>query len=204
MRIIGDIHGNRWDYLKLIEGVDEAIQIGDLDFWYTWMDHLDPKKFRFFNDHYDIKSPHDLGDFGVVPGFERAFFMRGGFSIDRKNRLPGVDWFPEEELSYPKLEEAYEAYVAAKPEILLSHECALNTVAKVTDGRVAIIFGFPPVIETRTTVTLQRMLDAHKPKMHIFGHYHRDFDQEVDGVRSICLTGDFSVRPNKLNYFDIP
>lgn len=211
MRILGDIHGSTQDYLKLIQGVDQSIQLGDLALQYDWLKDVDPTRHRFFggnHDNYDaIKHvPHNLGDFGPVQGFEHAFFVRGGFSIDRVERIPGLSWWADEQMPQEKLDEALELYVKLKPEILLSHECAVDLVSKITDGRVAIWYGFPAVIETRTNLTLQAMLKAHKPKMHVFGHYHRDFDEVIDGVRYVCLTSDISadrrVKP-QLNFLDI-
>jgi predicted phosphohydrolase len=209
MRILGDIHGQRQDYFKLIEGIDQSIQIGDLDFNYDWLNVVDPKRHRFFTGNHDCnelayKSPHNLGDFGVVPGWEKAFFIRGGFSIDKVNRIPGIDWWADEQLSWEKLDEALELYKKVQPEILLSHECSLDMVSKITDGRVAVAYGFPPVIDTPTNITLQRMLNAHKPKMSLFAHYHRDFDKVIDGVRYVCITSDVSIkRGNKINFLDI-
>lgn len=211
MRILGDIHGYRNDYLHFIKDVDQSIQIGDLDMRYDWLKEVDPKRHRFFggnHDNYGVikETPHSLGDFGPVPGFEKAFFVRGGFSIDKVERFPGVDWWAEEQMPQEQLDEALELYIKLKPEILLSHECAFELVSKITDGRVAVWYGFPPVIDTKTNLTLQRMLNAHKPRMHIFGHYHRDFDQVIDGVRYVCLTSDISSNrreKNKLNFLDI-
>ena len=46
----------------------------------------------------------------------------------------------------------------------------------------------PPRIEGhRTEKTLGEMFKIHQPKLWIFGHWHRKFDQKILGTQFICL-----------------
>jgi len=213
IRILGDVHGN---YKALFEELakepkawDYILQSGDLGFDYRPLDFFKRFKKRIFyfipgnHDNYDtcLTLKECLGGFGPIPFIPNSFFMRGGFSIDVAARIPGISWWDKEELSWPNLEMAYESYCKIKPDYMFSHECPLSLVSKITDGRVAVAYGFPPVIDTRTAVTLERMFKEHQPKIWFFGHYHRDFDQTINGTRFICLCTDG--RNIKNTHFDL-
>jgi hypothetical protein len=154
LRLIGDAHCKRVNYLKLIEKAEYSLQVGDLDIYhYHWLESagVDPERHRFIagnHDNYDLigESPHCLGDFGVwsVPGFGDIFFVRGAWSIDFQRRTPGLDWWPEEELSEGKCAEALSLYEQVKPKIVVSHACPRNIIPWISDGRVAWSWGFDP------------------------------------------------------------
>jgi hypothetical protein len=191
VRIIGDIHGNYKQHLKLIEGADYSLQLGDLGFDYQYLidNNVDPDRHKFFggnHDNYDkiSESPHNLGDFGVwsVPNFGDIFFVRGAWSIDWKYRIIGLSWWHDEELSLKKLDEAIELYSQVKPKILITHACPKNIVKFVTDPEVTRSFGYEQSeISTKTDEMLQIMLQHHIPKLHVFGHFHCNFDKWIDG-----------------------
>lgn len=212
LRLVGDVHGTHRYYRKLVtmDAVDYTVQLGDYGFEYDSLAGLDPKKHRFFggnHDNYDVirESPHNLGDFGLLPEFaEPVFFVRGAWSIDRKYRTPGRDWWPEEELSEAEAEAAFAAYCAAKPEVLLSHEGPFKVLPLIgLNPAFARSMGFASShIPTRTNKLLDRMLAAHRPRLHVFGHLHRNFDHVVDGVRTVCVTADPNLRGRR-RFFDV-
>lgn len=213
VKILGDVHGNYAAmFLELAKGnldYTHILQLGDLGFDYRQLSFFrkpNRPKFRFIpgnHDNYDtcLELKECLGGFGPISFIPNSFFMRGGFSIDVASRTPGISWWDKEELSWPNLESAYESYCRIKPKYMFSHECPLSLVPKITDGRIAIAYGFPPVIETRTAVTLERMLKVHRPKFWAFGHFHKDFDETIDGTRFICLCTDG--RKMKNTHFDL-
>mgnify|MGYP006921280932 CR=1 FL=1 len=208
VRIIGDIHGRKSDYLNFANAAEYSIQIGDLDFTYEHLMSMDVNRHKWIggnHDNYELyyDEPHALGDFGPISFLPNSFFLRGGFSIDWRNRVPGVSWWDKEELSFQELEKAVEAYNKAKPDILIAHECPLSLVPLITDGRVTMAYGYPAVLETRTNRALERMLERHRPKLFIFGHFHRDIDMTIDGTRFICLTADTSYNC-KQRFLDLP
>lgn len=208
IRIIGDIHGRKNDHLNFANQAEYSIQIGDLGFSYDYMSSLDPKKHKWFpgnHDNYDkyLDSPNCLGDYGQIDILgDEAFFLRGGFSIDWKYRIPGIDWWNKEELSMDELEEAFQLYSELKPKILITHEPPFFLLPYITDGRVAREWGYGDYIETRTNITLDRMFKVSKPDLWIYAHMHRDYDNVVDGTRFMCLTADTSFNC-KQRFFDL-
>ncbi len=198
LRLIGDVHGRLDNYESLLGGCEYSLQIGDLGFHYAF--DQDPERHKFFggnHDNYDVinDSPNNLGDFGVwdVPNFGPVFWVRGGFSIDHSIRkkhdaqigqfLFKKSWWAEEEMSMAQCEAALELYKQVKPKMLVSHECPINIVQYITNPKFVLDWGYDdPIIKTKTNQLLQAMTDFHRPKLHVFGHYHRSFDAMVDGV----------------------
>jgi hypothetical protein len=205
-RFIGDIHANRQKYLSLIEGCDYSLQVGDLDiFGFDWLvkEGVDPDRHKFIggnHDNYDVikDSPHYLGDFGLwnTPIGE-IFFVRGAWSIDRKFRTIGVDWWAEEELNYQQCLDAIEFYAEKKPKIVVSHACPTNMIQHVTSPEGAKYFGYDQaIIRTKTDEMLHNMLLRHVPETHIFGHYHRFFDGFANG-----LTGEIGIAGEGMTHY---
>jgi len=204
LRIIGDVHGKHRSYLRLVQdGEDQAyaepehsIQIGDFGFDYKVLAGLDPERHKVLggnHDNYDKVGdwPHFLGDFGVytIPDFGDIFFVRGAWSIDQSHRTIGIDWWEQEELTLEQGEQALKLYEEVKPDFVISHECPINVVPHVTDPGAAFAFGHKDaVIKTRTSQLLQAMTSYHQPKIHFFGHYHRNVD--------ICLDNSGFIKPD--------
>lgn len=194
--VIGDLHGQWMRHLQLIQNCDYSLQLGDCGFDYKYLidNHIDPDYHKvFFGNHDDYnkfhQSPHNLGDFGKYElGGVKFFFMRGGFSIDRKYRTIGIDWWAEEELSREKMEEAIELYEQVKPEIVITHECPREIANLIGNPNILREFGFDPnTFTTRTSETLQIMFEKHQPKNWTFGHYHKSWTSEVNGTIFRCL-----------------
>lgn len=194
LRLIGDVHGKYDAYLKIIEDADYSLQIGDFGFSYKSLDGVDPDRHKLIfgnHDNYDLfnKVPHNLGHFGEwdcigVP----IFYVRGGFSLDWKMRLPGKSWWPEEQMDYHQRKDCLDLWKSNPCSVVVSHECPLSVVEHITDGRVAIAWGYEnPIIQTQTNTLLQDMLEYYTPDTWIHGHYHRHFDQVINGTRFICL-----------------
>lgn len=206
-RIIGDIHGERDCYRKLMQGVSYSIQVGDLDYEYDWLfqEGVDKERHCFLggnHDNYDNApfSQHYLGDYGVktIPDFGDVFFVRGAWSIDHKARhsvplllhgrtIPPNYWPDKEELSMAEAMEALKLYKKVLPKFVIAHECPLSILPLVTSPGFAYMMGYKePNIKTRTNQLLQAMIDFHRPKTFVFGHYHKNFDEVIDGTRFIC------------------
>lgn len=214
LRLIGDIHGQYDNHLELAGGADYSIQIGDYGFRYNWLHKLDLAKHRFFggnHDNYDEinKSPYCLGDFGLVTHIpelkEKMFFVRGAWSIDYKYRTPNLDWWADEEMSQSRCQEAIEAYAEAKPDILLSHEGPFHLLSALgLDPAFAVRMGFSEsFIKTKTNLMLDAMFMRHRPKLYVFGHYHKDFDYEHEGTRYVCICADKNYDRLQQKYLDL-
>jgi hypothetical protein len=188
LTLIGDVHGRYDDYLDLIEDVKgHSLQLGDFGFKYDCLKHVDPERHRLFggnHDNYDVlpRVLNDLGDFGMRSlGGVDFYFLRGENSVDRWSRTEGVSWWRAEELSMSQGYAAVEDYAAHKPEIMVSHGCP--------EGVMPIFLTNPAkqISPSRTSQILQAMLEAHRPKMWVFGHHHNDRSFDEGGCRFVCL-----------------
>lgn len=214
VRIIGDVHGKYEKYFPLTEDCDYSLQIGDMGFQYYSLHKLDYKKHKFFggnHDNYDdyFLTPHTFAGFNGSSNYGpsshgglKFFFVRGGFSIDWRPRQAAYlrgepkSWWKKEELSLEDMWSCFAEYKSCKPEIVITHECPRSISSKVGNNTILSSFGYDPkTFSTPTTELLQSMLDFHKPKLWIFGHYHVSFDENINGTNFVCLP--------KLGYTDI-
>jgi hypothetical protein len=194
---IGDTHG-AWgilnEFLKRYKD-HRIIQVGDLGLGFPPTINLAtgklfsrdpeflPKNFRFLRGNHDNpeacrKYPNYLGDYGV-DSETKAFYISGAFSIDKHLRIEGQDWWPDEELSYQELQNVIDLYEKVKPDVVISHTCPSHIIMQ---------FMKPPMIPGhRTEKALGQMWEIHKPKLWIFGHWHRHWDKTILGTRFLCL-----------------
>lgn len=190
MRIIGDIHEQYGIYKNLL--TKPSIQIGDMGFNYKPLVNIGLEH-RFFggnHDNYDeiMGVPNNLGDFGEIDlDTEKAFFIRGGWSIDRAYRTLGKSLWADEELPIDKCFQCIEAYEQTNADIVLSHECPLSIVEYVTDPKFAKMFGYEGIIKTRTNQLLQHLYEIRQPKLWCFGHYHTRFVKKVGQTTFVCV-----------------
>lgn len=189
LTLVGDVHSNIADYVRLVRDSAYSIQLGDLGFDYSLLQQLDPACHRFLpgnHDNYAALPPHALGDFGVwkVPDAEPEdlsgdlFFVRGAWSIDRSSRTENVDWFAQEELSDEQFAAAIALYAELKPDFVISHDCPRSLLRYVSN------FGSP----SRTNRHLQRMLEIHRPKRWFFAHHHFNWSKQIEGTLFFCLS----------------
>jgi predicted phosphodiesterase len=207
LRFIGDIHGDFAGYnamqVKPREGI--SIQVGDFGFGFSDTDlidtygpnfvirgnHDDPSLFELYDRKLSsgvqsIVYRETTGEFNKLP----MFVVNGAYSVDKMQRTEGFDWWSNEEHSISQLNDLIDIYEQAKPEIVVSHDCPTQ-VRPLSEKLLDYGWGSP----SRTSAALQSMLYIHKPKLWVFGHYHQDMDELIDGTRFICV--------NKNTYIDI-
>ena len=119
-----------------------------------------------------------------MPGEAPIYFVRGGHSIDKEYRKLGLDWWPDEQLSYVKMIEALDAYVASKPQIVISHECPKRIIPEVS---TLSSWKGNPIPPSATALLLDKMFDVYKPKYWFFGHYHKSWQAIIEGTNFVCL-----------------
>ena len=205
IRILGDVHSKFTQYIDIVKDCDYSLQVGDMGFNYDKLEQLNPDRHKFIFGNHDrhpdcLQNAHCLGKYGV---WHNIFYVSGAWSIDKKRRTIGVDWWEEEELTQDDLDHAIEMYKWVSPKVMVSHECPLEWVKLVTSKEVVENLGYgrykDGVIPTRTNHALQEMLNYHKPKLYIFGHYHQDYTYSYaykgEDKIFICL--------NELSYIDI-
>lgn len=194
VRVIGDIHSHLLAYQRAIKDAPYSIQLGDLSVeGYSFLDQVDSAHHRFVPGNHEIYEslqnvPHALKNFGLwmIPDFGEVFYVQGAWSIDRKRRPFDVN-LQHEELTMDQCEEALQFYGQVRPKMVVSHACPQEIAELVSDSDIARHFGYEGTVKTRTGMLLQAMADFHRPKVHVFGHYHRHFDQVINGTRYICL-----------------
>jgi len=192
LRLVGDIHENihkiddlKADYLSY----DLTILLGDVGFGFG-IEHLinefqsDKLKVLFGNhDCYDTLShyPHNLGRYGLIEiGGKKIFYVGGAWSIDQDKRLPGYNWWGNEELSFVEIDKCLELWekVGADVDIVLTHDAPIYVVNQ--------LLGQWP-IPTSTSQMLYEMWKIHKPKIWRFGHYHISWRKKISGTDFRCL-----------------
>lgn len=183
--IVGDVHGFFKDFNNIINkyNPDLVVQVGDLGYFPKFLssnlNNLTKEYPIVFCDgnHEDHESLQNLED-GIITSnltyMHRGkilningynfMFMGGAASIDKNQRIPMVDWFPQEELS---LKDVMTLNENSKVDCMISHtapiEFHLNLEFDFKDGSRNI---------------LSELLKLYKPKEWYFGHFHMN----VSGV----------------------
>lgn len=180
MIVLSDVHCD-WDRVVRVCNLypnDIVLQLGDLGIGFLRTEFVlnnTPKNFRFFVGNHDNRTlantmPACLGDFGE---FENIFFVSGAYSIDRLQRLEGKDWWPDEELSHGQATACLDAWLVSDKDIIVSHDTTQSFVE-----RFMLIYD-----RSITRSLLQSMIEVRKPKMVIFGHHHRRYEIDCDGIQ---------------------
>lgn len=186
LTIIGDVHGHYDQYERMARKREYTLQLGDLGFKYGCLKNLDPEKHKIVagnHDNYDIigEYPHYLGDFGNYSlGGVDFFFYRGAYSIDRQYRTIGIDWWEQEQVKIDQFMIARELYRETKPDIVITHDCP-ESIAML------LLKAGQNIYQNMTGWALQELFNIHQPKMWLFGHYHRNWNKNVNNTHFKCL-----------------
>lgn len=196
LRFIGDVHGFAKKYLELIPQAEFSIQLGDLSYEYSFLNHVDSSKHKVLAGNHDNytsengifihQTPHFLGDFGKleIPFLSSIFFVRGARSIDASQRPCWIDYWKEEELSYAQGMQALDFYEKENPKIVISHECPESIIDYISRGKT---WNGELIRPSSTANLLQNMLEIHEPDLWVFGHHHINFDQKINNTRFVCV-----------------
>lgn len=180
MIILGDIHGhtNKAIELALANPNKLIVQIGD---WGLFPKHYIPlpENLKFFRGNHcnpDLakKHPNYLGDFGFNNNF---FWVSGAASIDKSQRIEGVSWWRNEELSYKEFDDCIKMYESMRPQIVLTHDGPQEIIQKM--------FGISD--STATRQALQAMFEIWQPKLWVFGHHHVRKEMSFSKSKFVCL-----------------
>lgn len=180
MIVLSDIHSD-WDRVVKVCNLypnDTVLQLGDLGVGFLRTEFVlenTPKNLRFFVGNHDNRTlantmPACLGDFGE---FENIFFVSGAHSIDAHDRIEGKNWWANEELSYGQASACLDAWEKSDKDIIVSHDTTQSFVE-----RFMLIYD-----RSITRTLLQSMIEVRKPKMVIFGHHHRRYEIDHDGIQ---------------------
>lgn len=183
--IIGDVHGKIFEYNKIVKKHNNrSIQLGDFGFknQHDWhIKNIDSYQHRILFGNHDyypyLKLPYSLRNFSFM-NLGEIMTIRGAFSIDKKYRTEGLDWFHNEELNYNEMQVAIDQYIKNKPKIVISHDCP-HTIRKQ-------LFNIHD--KSITSDGLQMMFESHQPDIWFFGHHHCKKREIINGTKFICLS----------------
>lgn len=213
---IGDIHGS-WRGLNaaldtIKTDVDEIIQVGDFGYWPGNIHNLEKsngfsRPIRFIDgnhEHFeflkaatskkaDSTKPEPIELPGNIIYMPRGStltwdgikfgFLGGGWSIDYKMRSPGHDWFPKYEVALQE-----EADLIPKDvDFMVTHDCPIKAMKAMNlpDPR---IFGVTEEeIDHTSQNRMQSVLERIKPTWWVHGHYHLQYDTELEGCKILGL-----------------
>lgn len=192
MYIIGDVHGKFLEYYNILLKLpinSVSLQLGDFGLGFAGIP--DPKPLytpnhKFFRGNHDnpqiCKShPNYAIDYGMWNG---VFIVAGADSIDKQDRTPGISWWPDEQLSLEEMKDCLEQYMAAKPDIIISHDAPFKLYHRLCRR----ISEFGPPHPTATSLLLNEMYMAHQPKLWVFGHWHQSKVIQMEITKFVCLS----------------
>lgn len=202
IRFIGDVHGKFDRYKNIIQSSPHpTIQVGDMGVGFrdTRTGRLranpphyamsEPPGHRFIRGNHDNPEVCRQQSQWIADGhFEDGmFFLGGAVSIDRAYRQEGFSWWPDEELSYVALTRMAARYVEQKPDVMVTHDTAEQIALRITHKLSVPNAGVKIDDGSRTRQVLDLMLEQHRPKLWVFGHWHVPFDEVIEGTRFVCL-----------------
>jgi predicted phosphodiesterase len=184
MRFIGDTHGKFDRYEAIAKEADASIQVGDFGMGFRDAPAMSDAH-RFIRGNHDNpalcrQSPNWIPDATVE---RRMFFLGGGYSLDRFERIEGRDWWADEELDMGELYAAMDIYQESSADIVITHECPSDIAPFLFSDRKMRLNN-----PSRTSQALSSILWIRRPTLWIFGHWHIPVDREIDGCRFICLS----------------
>jgi Icc-related predicted phosphoesterase len=197
---VGDVHGKFSQWAELVErhrdDYDFIFQVGDFGLGFDrGVDYLIQAYQNQAGKAWFIRGNHDnpavckhVGGFiddGSTMFNNRMMFVGGAWSIDHPFRILGIDMWEGEELSYDELGRMIDKYIEVKPEVMVTHTCP-QSVAEQMFIRTGLAMGNKPA-DSRTEQALEAMFIEHQPKHWIFGHWHRDKTEIINGTQFTCL-----------------
>lgn len=96
------------------------------------------------------------------------------------NNLPypqRFQWFPEEDITEEQLNKILNTN--REVEVVVAHDCPISFMKGIV----------PSVIKPfdKTNHALEKIFNAFRPKLWIFGHHHTSIDEKFKGCRFFCL-----------------
>jgi len=172
--LIGDVHGRFDQYKRLISGRRDTVQVGDMGIGFFRLrggeivpERSPPRAAMVAGNHRFIRGNHDNPEAcrrhsqwirdGAVEG--DTMFIGGAYSIDQGMRTEGLDWWRDEELSIAELDRLIDVYAAAKPTVMVTHDCPQfleATMLEVVSAHISI--------PSRTRQALDAMFARHQPE----------------------------------------
>jgi Icc-related predicted phosphoesterase len=193
--VVGDLHGH-WAMLNELiykEEPDIILQCGDFEFFpgvydkkrikskntaIYWCDGNHEHHWRLIklakkNKFGPIKVGPNVfymprGATLTLPDRKKVMFFGGANSIDKKARILGVSWFPEEVISNKNFKNLPDTNI----DIMITHTCPSNFFAELNEKGVPDKMGWEEIHKDPSRKALSILLDIYKPPLWFFGHFH--------------------------------
>lgn len=197
VRFIGDIHGEvTGPYSRAVRNCEESVQVGDFGRGFLHPGiaetvdtfHTNNPGHKFIRGNHDdpadcARAPGWIKD-GTYDADREIMYIGGAWSIDYALRVPGRNWWPDEELSVPELARIHAEYVYHRPRVVVTHDCPHSVAMQ--------LFFRPPFdtsnyFRTRTSEALEAMLREYQPDLWVFGHWHEDHRVKLWGTEFVCI-----------------
>lgn len=184
-RLIGDIHGDVQAYSQIISNCERSIQVGDFGQGWLTFNPAVPNKHEYIRGNHDNPNLCKMDAAWIPDGTVKndVMFVGGAWSIDWAYRTPGLSWWEDEECSHVQLEHFIDKYTEVKPRVMITHECPDSIAGIMCASLGKTKYDMP----SRTRDAFDIMFHLHKPEYWIFGHWHNDWQKEIEGTRFICL-----------------
>ena len=142
-----------------------------------WCDgnHEDHWHLQENNVNYPGVTYMPRGSVRMLPDQRMVMFIGGAQSVDREQRVLGVDWFPEEVISYSEADRIME--YGGPVDIVISHTCPVE-------------FDIPGTYYKHNDPSrkvLSMVLEMYKPDLWYFGHWHTNVRGKYRNTRWECL-----------------
>jgi predicted phosphodiesterase len=194
--VLSDVHGNilRCQDVALRNPTSTVVQLGDLGVGFVPREVIEnlPHNFVFFPGNHDnrkiaVTLRNCLGHFGDCTntfGFHPSFFfVSGADSKDKNVRTEGLNWWPDEELTYEQGYRCIDKWINCQSQVIISHDLP---------QRIAETY-YQIYDRSRTRQILDAMIEARKPKLVIYGHHHKPFHIIHEGTEFIGLKIDEAI-----------
>lgn len=201
--IVGDIH-NEFGKLNTLlnkKKPDLVLSVGDFGFWPGEKGCEELSKIKLPNKNSKLlwcdgnhenfwelkKRTSDEIEPGIIymprgstytlPDGKVVMFMGGARSIDKHLRKFGIDWFPEETISYNDMQ----GLPDVKVDIFITHTCPAElvpTLVKYYSGK-----DLEP-----SNQALSQLWEIYKPTTWILGHWHKYLPIKLNDTQFYCLS----------------
>ena len=116
----------------------------------------------------------------TLPDGRVVLFMGGASSYDKESREQGLDWFPEENISYSDI---HNLDVNMKVDIVISHTCPKEFPIEEHKK------GYTSTLRCNdcNRDALSHILEIYKPSRWYFGHWHTYATGYNNGCKWTCL-----------------
>lgn len=116
-------------------------------------------------------------------GGVRCLALGGAYSVDKEWRSPGLEWWPQEEITFPDVKRAQ---AKGRAKVMFTHDVPMgvNIPGIHAEGKDT----FPASRENR--YRLRGVFDVVQPEVLVHGHYHIGYNARLEGCHIVGLNCD--------------